>query len=79
MVHKLSKPASSARRAERDSSVPIVAVPVAIGKPLIEMPSFMVTMVGPMRSGNQGPGRPWDCQYHPQGAVIGQTRSGADR
>ena len=73
MVHKLSKPASSARRAKRESSGPICAASVAIGKPLIEIPIFMVTMLGPMQSGSQGPLRPWDCQYHPQAAVLGQT------
>jgi len=79
MVHKLSKPASSARRAEPDSSGPICTASVAIGKPLIEIPIFMVTMVGPMQSASQGTLRPWDCQYHPQVAVLGQTGSGADR
>lgn len=79
MVHKLSKPASSARRAEPESSGPIRTASVALGKPLIEMPIFMLTMVGPMQSVNQGPLRPWDCQYHPQAAVLGQTGSRADR
>ena len=79
MGHKLSKPASSARRAERESSGAIFAVSVASGKPLIEIPIFMVTMLGPMRSGSQGPRRPWDGQYHPQAAVFGKTGSGADR
>jgi len=39
----------------------------------------MVTMLGPARSGNQGLLRPWDCQYHPEGAFsarLGRVQTG---
>src|SRR5712691_5802619 len=66
MVHKLSNPASSARRASRRKSGAMCSASVPIGNPPSEIPSFMATMFGRRRRGSQGPDGPWDCQYHPE-------------
>src|ERR1700761_8474668 len=73
MVHRLSKPASSARRARRESSGPMCAASVPSGKPASEIPSFIVTMVAGWPPGIQGPVGPWVCQYHPRAARWGDT------
>jgi transcriptional regulator with XRE-family HTH domain len=53
MVHKLSTSASSARRAKRESNGAMRAASVPTGKPPIEIPSFMMTMVDRSWSDNQ--------------------------